>query len=315
MQTILGANGQIAEELARELKRNYTSDIRLVSRHPKKVNETDSLFPANLLDKEQTDEAVKGSEIAYLTVGLPLDTETWKIQFPIIMQNVIAACKKHKAKLAFFDNTYMYPQNDKTLTEESKFEPVGEKGKVRAKIAEMLLKEMESNQIEAVICRAPEFYGPGKTQGYTNTTIFGNIKKGKKPTVLLKDSTLRTFIWTPDASKATALIGNTPDTYNQTWHLPCDDNRQTYRQLIELISQVYGQRLQYFVIPKFVLKASALFSKKIREINELLPRYECDNIFDSSKFKRRFPEFVVTTYQVGIEKIKEEQETTNRYIS
>ena len=27
MQTILGANGQIAEELAREIKRNYTSNI------------------------------------------------------------------------------------------------------------------------------------------------------------------------------------------------------------------------------------------------------------------------------------------------
>jgi nucleoside-diphosphate-sugar epimerase len=311
MQTILGANGQIAEELARELKRNYTSDIRLVSRHPKKINETDSLFPANLLDKEKTDEAVKGSEIAYLTVGLPLETEIWKIQFPIIMQNVIDACKKHKTKLVFFDNTYMYPQNDKTLTEESEFEPVGEKGKVRRRITEMLLSEMRSNQIEAVICRAPEFYGPGKTQGFTNTTIFGNIKKGKKPTVLLKDNTLRTLIWTPDASKATALIGNTPDAYHQTWHLPCDDNRQTYKQFMELVSLVYGQKFKYVVIPKFALKADAIIDKKIKEIIELLPRYECDNIFDSSKFKRRFPEFVVTTYKEGVEKIKEELETTN----
>ncbi|HHF7372734.1 hypothetical protein [Legionella bozemanae] len=35
-QTILGANGQIAEELAKELRKNYTPDIRLVSRNPKK---------------------------------------------------------------------------------------------------------------------------------------------------------------------------------------------------------------------------------------------------------------------------------------
>ncbi|WP_316818322.1 hypothetical protein [Pedobacter nyackensis] len=55
MQTILGANGQIAEELARELKRNYTTDIRLVSRNPKKVNDTDTLFAANLLDREKAD--------------------------------------------------------------------------------------------------------------------------------------------------------------------------------------------------------------------------------------------------------------------
>lgn len=54
MQTILGANGQIAEELARELHRNYTTDIRLVSRNPKKINDTDQLFSANLLDAQAT---------------------------------------------------------------------------------------------------------------------------------------------------------------------------------------------------------------------------------------------------------------------
>jgi uncharacterized protein YbjT (DUF2867 family) len=124
MQTILGANGQIAEELAKELKRKYTSDIRLVSRTPKKVNDTDSLFAANLMDAERTDEAVKGSDIVYFTVGLPMDTATMAEQFPVMMQNAISACKKHKAKLVFFDNTYMYPQNENTLTEETAFAPV-----------------------------------------------------------------------------------------------------------------------------------------------------------------------------------------------
>ena len=125
MQTILGANGQIAEELAKELNRQYTTEIRLVSRNPKKVNDSDLLFAADLTDAEKTDEAVKGSGIVYLTVGLPMDTATWTEQFPVIMRNVINACKKHKAKLVFFDNTYMYPQNDKPLTEETAFMPVG----------------------------------------------------------------------------------------------------------------------------------------------------------------------------------------------
>ena len=35
MQTILGSNGPIGQELAKELARNYTRDIRLVSRHPR----------------------------------------------------------------------------------------------------------------------------------------------------------------------------------------------------------------------------------------------------------------------------------------
>jgi uncharacterized protein YbjT (DUF2867 family) len=36
MQTILGANGIIGEELARELRKNYTTKIKLVGRNPEK---------------------------------------------------------------------------------------------------------------------------------------------------------------------------------------------------------------------------------------------------------------------------------------
>lgn len=306
MQTILGANGQIAEELAKELHRAYTTDIRLVSRSPKKVNDTDTLFTADLRDKVKADEAVAGSTIVYFTLGLPMDTRLWENQFPLLMRNVIEACQKHKAKLVFFDNTYMYPQNGAVLTEESIFAPVGKKGMVRKKIADMLLSEMEAGQIEAVICRAPEFYGPGKTQSITNTFIFDRIKENKKLLVLLRDDTLRSLIWTPDASKATALIGNTPDAYGQTWHLPVDDNRRTYRTFIELVSDVYGKPLSYSVVPNIILKLGAVFNRKTREIQELLPRYAYDNIFDSDKFKKRFPDFSVTSLREGIKQIKKE---------
>ena len=56
MQTILGANGTIGKVLARELK-NYTNQIRLVSRNPVKVNETDELFPADLSNAKMVEKA------------------------------------------------------------------------------------------------------------------------------------------------------------------------------------------------------------------------------------------------------------------
>lgn len=71
MQTILGANGQIATELARTLHQQYPGPLRLVSRTPRKVNEDDTLMAADLLDAGQTTEAVKGSKIVYFTAGLP----------------------------------------------------------------------------------------------------------------------------------------------------------------------------------------------------------------------------------------------------
>ncbi|MDE5450915.1 NAD-dependent epimerase/dehydratase family protein, partial [Elizabethkingia meningoseptica] len=269
--------------------------------------ETDQVFSADLSIREQAVEAVKGSDIAYFTLGLPISSDFWEEQFPLITKNVIEACKINGTKLVFFDNTYMYPQDDRVLKEDTAFAPVGRKGRVRREMAEMVLKAIHSGEIEAVICRAPEFYGPGKTQSISNTLIFNNIKEGKKLKVPLSADKKRSLIWTPDASRATALIGNTPDAFGQTWHLPVDKSHATYREFIRTASEVYSRDLKYSVIPKFIFNIGALFNKKLKELLELLPRYEHDNIFDDSKFRSRFPEFQVTSYTQGITIIKNEQ--------
>ncbi len=300
MQTILGANGQIGSELARALKKDFTDNIRLVSRTPKKINNTDELLSANLLDGSQTQKAVAGSKIVYLTAGLPIDTNMWVEQFPIIMRNVIDACAKHNAKLVYFDNTYMYPQSNERLTEETSFLPYGEKGKVRGLIANMLLDAMSTGQVNAIICRAPEFYGPGKTQSITNTTVLDKLRAGDAAKVFISDNTLRTLIYTPDASRAMALLGNTSDAYGQTWHLPCDDNRLTYKQIVNLASEILGIQGKYSILKKWQLSLLSIVSKPIRETRELLPRYAVDNIFVSDKFKQRFTEFEITTYRDGL---------------
>lgn len=304
MQTILGANGQIAMELARELKRNYTDELRLVSRNPRKVTDTDSLLSANLLDAKQTLNAVKGSNIVYFTAGLPPDTTLWETQFPTMLKNALDACRAEGASFAYFDNTYMYPQDARLLTEDTPFAPVGRKGKVRAAMASMVLEEMARGEIPVLIGRAPEFYGPGKTQSFTNALVIEKLQAGKKPRVPVSADTLRTLIWTPDASRALAVLGNTPDAFGQTWHLPCCDDRPTYGEFVAMASQVWEREPSYAVISKWMLTAAGLFSKPVREIQELLPRYEQDNLFDSTKFKHQFPEFEVTTYRQGLELIR-----------
>lgn len=300
MQTVLGSGGQIAEELTRELRRNVTDDIRLVSRNPRKVNESDQLLPADLMDAAATERAVAGSEIVYLTVGLPMDSALWEQRFPTMMANTIAACQKHGSKLVFFDNTYMYPRTAAPQTEQTPFAPAGRKATVRAQIATTLLGEMDAGTIDAVICRAPEFYGPGKTQSLTNSAVFDRIRQGKRPLVPLNAHTKRSLIWTPDASRAMALIGNTPDAYGQTWHLPIDQQRLSYRQMIDIASETTGRRLRYTTVPSWAFRAGGLLNPAVKEAEELLPRYRQDNIFDSSTFATRFPDFSVTRYRDGI---------------
>lgn len=312
MQTILGAGGVIGNYLAKELPA-FTDEIRLVSRNPKKVNDNDQLVSANLLIESEVDEAVLGSSIVYLTVGLPYSKKIWKEQWPILMQNVIAACKKHNAKLVFFDNIYMYGPSSNPLTEESPFNPVSVKGVVRTDIVNMLQKEIDNGELTALIARAPEFYGPPKTLSIINAMVFDNIKKDKKLQLAISDKNLRTLIYTPDAGKATALLGNTIDAYNQTWHLPCITDPITGKEIVNLSSRYYGKELKYTVLKKWMIQLFGLFNPYGKEMVEMLYQFEQDYIFDSSKFKKRFTDFSITSYENGIKQIVEEMKDNSSH--
>ena len=307
MQTILGANGQIGRELAISLKRDFNAQLRLVSRKPEQIHPNDEVVSADLMNYEQTLKAVAGSDIVYMTAGLPMNSELWASQWPGMMRNVIEACVTHKAKLVYFDNTYMYPQTHEPQVEETPFSPNGVKGRVRGLITKMLLDAMHQGRLEALICRAPEFYGPGKTQSITNSTIIDNLLKGKEAKVFLRDDTQRSLIFTPDASRAMALLGNTPDAFGQTWHLPCDDERPTYREFVQTAEEVFATHKGYRVLKHWQLWIAARFSKTIRETEELLPRYKTDNLFVSDKFKARFPDFRITPLREGLIAIRAEQ--------
>ena len=222
------------------------------------------------------------------------------------MRNVIDGCLKQNAKLVFFDNTYMYGKQEGVLTEESPFLSIGRKGKVRGEITTMLNTAMMNTDISALICRAPEFYGPRNTHSITNSLIFENIRKSKKIKVLLSDATLRTLIYAPDAGNAMALLGNTPDAYHQTWHLPSDNNRLTTKEFIQFTAEIYDEKLDYIVLKNWMIRLISLFNPDMKETIELLYRYKTDNIFDSSKFMRRFPDYKITTYLEGITEIIEE---------
>ncbi|MDR0225425.1 MAG: NAD-dependent epimerase/dehydratase family protein [Burkholderiaceae bacterium] len=306
MQTILGANGQIATELARALRREHADALRLVSRHPRKVDGRDDLASADLLDARQTREAVRGSRVVYFTAGLPPDTRLWEAQFPQMLQNALDACRAEGASFAYFDNTYMYPQDAQLQTEDMRFAPVGRKGRVRARMASMVLAEMQRADMPVLIARAPEFYGPGHTQSITNTLVIDALKAGKKPRIPVRDDTRRSLIWTPDASRALAALGNAPDAFGQTWHLPCSDERPTYRDFVTLACEAFGRPVAWQVLGRWSLAAAGLFSRQVRELGELLPRYGQDNLFDSSKFRRRFPAFEVTGYRQGLAQMRRE---------
>ncbi len=306
MQTILGAGGAIGKELAKVLPQ-YTDKIRLVSRHRLHTSRNEEWHCADLTDPSSTMEAVKDSEIAYLTAGLPYDITTWQQKWPQIMQNVINACAFHGTKLVFFDNMYMLDKNSLApATEHSPVNPPSKKGAVRAKIAADLMDATEKGDIEALIARSADFYGPGITNGTSLLieTVFKPLYSGKKASLLVSDSHRHSFTYTPDAAKATALLGNSPEAYRQIWHLPTTSTPPTGKEWVKMVASAMGEEARYRVIPKWMVKAMGLFMPIMKESVEMLYQYDRDYIFNSAKFESHFG-FEPTSYEEGIRQIIE----------
>lgn len=298
MQTILGSSGVIGTELAKSLTQ-YTDKIRLVSRNPKRVNPNDQLVIADLTNAQQVLSAVEGSEVVYLTAGIQYKISEWQKQWPVIMKNVIDACKTHKSKLVFFDNVYTYGLVKGWMKEDTLVNPVSKKGEVRAQIAQMIMSEVERGNLDAIIARAADFYGPNTPLSFATVTVFHNLKKGKKAQWFLDANKKHSMTFTPDAGKATALLGNTKTAYNQIWHLPTDKNALTGKEFIEIAAKEFGVKPDYMVLRKWMIQLAGTFVPVVKESIEMLYQNEYDYLFDSSKFEKAF-NFVPTSYKDGI---------------
>ena len=296
--TLLGANGVIAREISYALANTVTT-IRQVSRNPQKVNASDETVSADLLDAKATSDAVKGSEVVYLVAGLQYDTVTWQTQWPRVMSNVINACKEHGARLVFFDNVYSYGQVQGAMTEQTPFNPCSKKGEVRARIASQLLDEMHSGNLQALIARSADFYGPGATQSLLFHVLFERLRQQKTPQWMGNTRAIHTFTYTPDAGRAIALLAQSDKAYGQTWHLPTSDELLNAERFIQIACEISGRPNKVQVAPKWLLKLMGVFFPEVRENHEMMYQLENDYHFNSTKITNAY-NLVATPYQLGI---------------
>jgi nucleoside-diphosphate-sugar epimerase len=288
MQTILGSGGAIGTELAKALY-TYSPDIRLVSRNPQKIQETDQLFPADLTDKAQILKAIEGSSVCYITVGFDYYTKVWQEKWPPFIQHVIDACAATQCKLVFFDNVYAIGGDHvQHITETSPIAPSSKKGAVRAMVDKAIQEAAEKGRIDAIIARAPDFFGPIKDKSLLMLTVYDNLLKGKAAQWFCNADVVHSIGYTPDLAKGTAILGNTASAFNQVWNLPVDTNAINGREWVRLFANELGAKNKLQVLPSWGLWTLGLFIPVLKEMYEMRYQYDRPYFFDASKFIKTF---------------------------
>jgi len=286
LQTIIGGNGTIGKEVAKQLHK-MDIQVRIASRTPKKVNANDQIFEMDVFNEQSVSEAIKGSSVVYLILGLPYKDQVWLDGFPTAARAVINACKKEGAKLVYFDNVYMYGRVDGTMTEDLPSKPDSVKGTARMIAADCILEAIKSQEQQAMICRSADFYGD-----YPFFDVIKQIavalQKNKKAMLLFRDDKKHSITYIPDAAKAVAFLAQQPDAYQQIWHLPTDPNALTGKQLVELVAEIIKKEPRYKVISKGMIKFISFFNGQLKELIKLSYQWENDYLFSSEKLEKKY---------------------------
>lgn len=297
LQTIIGGNGTIGKEVAQQLH-SMNIEVRIASRTPKKVNATDQVIEMDVFNEQSVSEAIKGSSVVYLILGLPYKDQVWLEGFPKAVRSVIDACQKEGAKLVYFDNVYMYGRVDGWMTEGLSNKPDSVKGTARMIAADLILEAIKSQELQAMICRSADFYGD-----YPYFDVIKQIavalQKNKKAMLLFRDNKKHSLTYISDAAKAVAFLAQQSDAYQQIWHLPTDPNALTGKQLVELIAEILNKEPRFKVISKGLIKFISLFNGQLKELMKLSYQWENDYLFSSEKIEKKY-NIKALSYKEGI---------------
>ena len=296
--TILGAGGSIGNALTYELLKS-NNDIRLVSRSGFSIPGTESI-KADITSYQETLDSVKNSDVVYLCAGLKYDIKVWQNLWPKIIQNAIDACKSVNAKLVFFDNVYMYGRVTGKMTETTPYNPCSKKGEIRAKIATQLENEFKQNNLDVIIARSADLYGPYSLQNSVpNFLVIDKLINGKSAQWLVDANKLHSLSYTIDCGKGLASLSNVNECYNQIWHMPTYNPSINGKTFIELAAKELGVAPKYTVLKKWMLLMVGLINKTVAESYEMLYQSDSDYYFDSTKFNNFF-NYKPMTYEEGI---------------
>ncbi len=164
----------------------------------------------------------------------------------------------------------------------------------------MLLREMRAGNLQAMIVRAADFYGPGAALSVTHATVFERLRAGKTPQWIGDPDTVHTFTYTPDAGRALAVLGQSHDAYGQTWHVPTTSEPWTGRDFVRAACEAAGRPFRLQVAPRWMLALMGLFVPVLRENMEMMYQFEHDYRFGSAKIEQAYV-LRPTPYRVGVD--------------
>lgn len=214
---------------------------------------------------------------------------TWSETLVPIMRGLVEGANATGAKLVYGDNLYSYaPQSDGNYHEGLPMAPTTKKGKIRAKLLNMIVDASRSDGLQYAVGMASDFYGPHVTDsGHLGALVIGRALAGKSAQIVADPDQPHTFTFISDMAEDLVTLALDDRANGQLWHVR-NAPTQTFREIIQLIGNLIAGEVKIQAMPGPLLTLMGWFNRDIAEIKEMLYQFKQPFNISDAKFRQAF---------------------------
>src|SRR5262249_45496034 len=202
---IFGAAGAIGPYVGAELNRRGVP-FRVVGRRRAVLDKVfgsmrqAQVFEADLSDLSAASQAARGVDTIFYCVGLPYPSH--RLHPELMRTTLQAAVAHHVKRIVLVSSVYSYgaPQTVRVAETHPRL-PGARKGEYRKEQEDLVFNADKHGQIDGLIVRLPDFYGPGAENSLANP-IFHAAIAGKTANWIGPVNTAHEFVFVPDTGPA-----------------------------------------------------------------------------------------------------------------
>lgn len=296
-QSVILGTGPLGLAVMDELLKVET-DIVLVNRSGR-INEAVpkgvKVIACDLLDTKMLEVICSDAENVYMCAVPPY--HKWVDELEPMINSILEAVKGKQ--LIYGDNLYMYgKKNTAFMDEETDYDAMTNKGKVRKVVAGKMMDAMKKGDIKLRIARASDFYGPRVKQSAFGVSFFRSIAKGKSVNVMGDIDKKHSITYIRDFAKTLVAISKNDKAHKTIYHVP-NMKLTTVRGFGTAVAMKMGSEFKPSVMPLFMMKVIGVFIPALKELIEMQYQWKTDFVSDHSRASKEL-EISATPMEDGI---------------
>jgi nucleoside-diphosphate-sugar epimerase len=263
---VLGVNGHIGHAVAEAfVKAGW--DVTGMARSDKGKIPGVRYVAGNSDSVDDMRRAIGDAEIVVNALNMPYD-KWFNGRKEAMMARVLEAMGKSGKTMLFPGTIYNYAADSDVLTPDLPQNPPTPRGAIRVRIEKMFEDAAERGDIQVIILRAGDFYGPATKMDWFDQLIMSNIK-GRRLWLLGTRGIGHSWAYLPDLSRAFEALASVRSTLGAFERFHFAGNHVTYEQMAAAIQKASPVKLAVSRMPFIVLQAWGLFDPVIREIAKM----------------------------------------------